>query len=94
MSFLLLLLVIAFVLHVFAFGFDCLLLVFVAVVASVLHVFAFEFAWCLRSVCLLLVLICILFLCFHGSTPSFTVDVAWCILALLLLLDLLLFKFS
>ena len=36
---------IAFVLHVFAFGFDCLVLVFVAVVAFVLHVFAFEFAW-------------------------------------------------
>ena len=35
---------IAFVLHAFAFGFDCLLLVFVAVVAFVLHVFAFEFA--------------------------------------------------
>ena len=47
LSFPLLLLVIAFVLHVFAFGFDCLLLVFVAVVALVLHVFAFEFAWCL-----------------------------------------------
>ena len=47
LSFPLLVLVIAFVLHVFAFGFDCLLLVFVAVVAFVLHVFAFELAWCL-----------------------------------------------
>ena len=84
---------IAFVLHVFAFGFDCLLLVFVAVVAFVLHVFAFEFAWCLLLVCLLFVRISILFLCSHGSTPSFTVDVAWWILALLLL-DLLLFEIS
>ena len=83
---------IAFVLHVSAFGFDCLLLVFVAVVA----LFCMYLPLSLLGVCfccLLFVLISILFLCFHGSTPSFTVDVAWWILALLLL-DLLLFEFS
>ena len=66
-----------------AFACDCLCF------SSVLPLVCFLLAFC----CLLFVLISILFLCFHGSTPSFTVDVAWWILALLLL-DLLLFEFS
>ena len=71
MSFPLLLLVIAFVLHVFAFGLGCLLLVFVTVVASVFHVFAFEFARCLPFVayfpCLFLHFFCVFMVRSHHS---------------------------